>query len=481
MFEYWDCGDATRICHHCTAMVWYEERTVKHYAPRIPKFSICCSDGKIKVPLLTDAPQPLLSLMDYTGGRRSKVFRKYIKALNSMFSFTSTGGRLNDNFNAGGGPYTFRLSGHNYHRIGTLLPTHADGRPRFAQLYIYDTENEVDNRIYSIQNFSPSSGDEVIFRDILRELIEMLDRHNSLVQAFRMARERFFESTMQPVRLRLISSRTTDGRLTNLPAVSEIAALLPGDANETNNRDVLIEERGTGHIKRISELHPKYMALQYPLLFPYGEDGYGLHIPMNTGTTDRNNISLREYYCFRLHFRDSEGHNLHRAGRLFHTYIVDAYAAVTENNLDWYKRNQNKIRSELYHGLHESYFNGERNADSIGRRSILPASFTGGPRHMVQQYQDAMAICRWAGPPDLFVTMTCNPRWIEIDRHVRKLVPGQQNTDRPDIFARVFKIKLDELMNDIRKKNHFGRTKAGDRFTLFYLLKDAANFVSLSL
>ncbi|KAL4555060.1 hypothetical protein LXL04_037671 [Taraxacum kok-saghyz] len=460
MFEYWDCGDATRICHHCTAMVWYEERTVKHYAPRIPKFSICCSDGKIKVPLLTDAPQPLLSLMDYRGGRRSKVFRKYIKALNSMFCFTSTGGKLNDNFNAGGGPYTFRLSGHNYHRIGTLLPTHADGRPRFAQLYIYDTENEVDNRIYSIQNFTPSSGDEVIFRDILRELIEMLDRHNSLFQAFRMARERFLESTMQPVRLRLISSRTIDGRLTNLPAVSEIAALLPGDANETNNHDVLIEERGTGHIKRISELHPKYMALQYPLLFPYGEDGYGLHIPMNAGTTDRNNISLREYYCFRLHFRHSEGHNLHRAGRLFHTYIVDAYAAVTENNLDWYKRNQNKIRSELYHGLHESYFNGERNADSIGRRSILPASFTGGPRHMVQQYHDAMAICRWAGPPDLFVTMTCNPRWIEIDRHVRKLVPGQQNTDRPDICAWVFKIKLDELMNDIRKKNHFGRTKA---------------------
>ncbi|KAL4590686.1 hypothetical protein LXL04_003627 [Taraxacum kok-saghyz] len=317
---------------------------------------------------------------------------------------------MNDNFNSEGGPYTFRLSGHNYHRIGTLLPTHADGRPKFAQLYIYNTENEVYNCIYSIQNFTPSSGYEVMFRDILRELIDMLDRHNSLVQAFRMARGRFFESTMPPVRLRLIGSRTTDGRVTNLPPVSEIVALVPGDANETNNRDVLIEERGTGHIKRISKLHPKYMALQYPLLFPYGEDEYSLHIPMNTTTTDRNNISLREYYCFRLHFRNEEGHNLHRGGRLFHTYIVDAYAAVTEHNLDWYKRNQNKIRSELYHGLHESYFNGERNANAIGQRLILPASFTGGPRHMVQQYQDAMVFCRWAGPLDLFITMTCNPR-----------------------------------------------------------------------
>ena len=63
-----------------------------------------------------------------------------------------------------------------------------------------------------------------------------------------------------------------------------------------------------------------------------------------------------------------------------------------------------------------------------------------------------MAICRWAGPPDLFITMKCNRRWIEIDRHVRESVPGQPNTDIPDIFARVFKIELDELMNDISKK-----------------------------
>ena len=38
------------------------------------------------------------------------------------------------------------MNGQNYHRIGTLLPEGKD-RPRWAQLYIYDTENEVRNRI----------------------------------------------------------------------------------------------------------------------------------------------------------------------------------------------------------------------------------------------------------------------------------------------------------------------------------------------
>ena len=33
---------------------------------------------------------------------------------------------------------------------------------------------------------------------------------------------------------------------------------------------------------------------------------------------------------------------------------------------------------------------------------------------MVQKYQDAMAIVRKYGKPDLFITFTCNPNWAEI-------------------------------------------------------------------
>ena len=61
---------------------------------------------------------------------------------------------------------------------------------------------------------------------------------------------------------------------------------------------------------------------------------------------------------------------------------------------------------------------------------------------MNSRYQDAMAIVRVKGKPDLFVTFTCNPKWLEI---VEELLPGQQAEDRPDIAARVFKMKLDEL------------------------------------
>ncbi|RWR85036.1 putative AT hook motif-containing protein [Cinnamomum micranthum f. kanehirae] len=103
---------------------------------------------------------------------------------------------------------------------------------------------------------------------------------------------------------------------------------------------------------------------------------------------------------------------------------------------------------------------GDTDASSVGHRFILPSSYTGGPRYLVQQYQDAMAICRWAGPPDLFVTFTCNPYWKEIQDMIAS-IPGQRVKDRPDIFARVFRLKLKELIDDLRKRMHFGFVIAG--------------------
>jgi len=53
----------------------------------------------------------------------------------------------------------------------------------------------------------------------------------------------------------------------------EVAALMVGDGSEVvDRRDVVIAQRA-GPVQRIYELHVGYMALHYPLLFPYGEDG----------------------------------------------------------------------------------------------------------------------------------------------------------------------------------------------------------------
>ena len=43
-------------------------------------------------------------------------------------------------------------------------------------------------------------------------------------------------------------------------------------------RDVIIEHYHDG-LQRISDLHPSFMQLEYPLLFPYGEACFHLTIP----------------------------------------------------------------------------------------------------------------------------------------------------------------------------------------------------------
>ena len=55
------------------------------------------------------------------------------------------GGKQDKSVNVGRGPYCYRIQGH-LHKIGTLLPEKGKP-PKFSQLYIFDTKNEIQNRI----------------------------------------------------------------------------------------------------------------------------------------------------------------------------------------------------------------------------------------------------------------------------------------------------------------------------------------------
>jgi Helitron helicase-like domain at N-terminus len=59
------------------------------------------------------------------------------------------------------------------------------------------------------------------------------------------------------------------------------------------------------------------------------------------------------------------------------------------------------------------------------------------------------------GAPSLFITLTCNPNWPEIRRNIE---PWQTASDRPDIVARVFELKLKKLINYLTIENILGRT-----------------------
>jgi hypothetical protein len=121
-------------------------------------YSNCCKYGKIRIPPFKDPPQFLARLLDYKGDSLSKHFLQKIRQYNSMFAFTSMGGNIDRKINQGEGPYVFRINGQIHHRIGSLLPK-PNQVPKFAEPYIFDTKNEIENRIRALSSEDPENND----------------------------------------------------------------------------------------------------------------------------------------------------------------------------------------------------------------------------------------------------------------------------------------------------------------------------------
>jgi len=250
---------------------------------------------------------------------------------------------------------------------------------------------------------------------LIQQLLAVMDEHNKLVKIFRMVRDFRALNENVPVRLRLFRNRNFDSRTYNVPDVDEVAALIVGDFEDSEDgRDIVVREKD-GMLQRIHETHSEYIPLQYPLLFPFGEDQYQEHIVRNeltsTGTVKKRVcVSVREFVAFRLQERTLEDSVLFLGKRLFQQFVVDMYSMIESQRLSWVRQNQAKIRSGFLLGLEEAVGRGDSDASFIGSRVVFPASFTGGSRYMFNNCQDAHALCKRYGYPYLFLTITCNPK-----------------------------------------------------------------------
>eukprot|EP00267_Zea_mays_P055899 XP_023155935.1 uncharacterized protein LOC111589330 [Zea mays] len=138
-------------CSYCHAVFWYAERVRSNQQDSSIRYNNCCKGGKISIPPFKPRPKPLASLARFDGDATSRKFIRNIRQYNCLFAFTSMGAQIDNSVNDGRGPPLFKICGQVHHRIGTLLPD--DGcPPRFIQLYIYDTTNEVQNRINALDS-----------------------------------------------------------------------------------------------------------------------------------------------------------------------------------------------------------------------------------------------------------------------------------------------------------------------------------------
>ncbi|WVZ54142.1 hypothetical protein U9M48_004992, partial [Paspalum notatum var. saurae] len=110
--------------------------------------------------------------------------------------------------------------------------------------------------------------------------------------------------------IRIVGAREGDPVQYNLPTTDQLAMLVVGDFTlDTFRRDIVIEAR-SGQLQRISALHPAYMALQYPLLFPYGERGFQVGVvyedTVSASSNARSKMTPQDYYCCLFHYKPDQ-------------------------------------------------------------------------------------------------------------------------------------------------------------------------------
>ncbi|KAJ9547568.1 hypothetical protein OSB04_020111 [Centaurea solstitialis] len=257
-------GKPNHTCGHCGAIMWYEERSRKDRSTSNPKFTSCCLEGRVKLPLLSLTPQTLHYLLSLESRVKGVNFRKEIRTYSSMFALTSLRYRVDSKINRGKGPYIYRVCSQNCHMIGYLLPK-IEKRPQVAQLYIYNTENETNNRVDAMRR---QFGIDDIDVEVTKDLSTMLDEHTRGKRQISVLAEYCFSIADH-------KNCTTDGRQYTLPSANEVAGLIVGDLSKKNfELDVIVEHHDPNWvdiISRVFEIKLKQLMADLNTGKPFGK------------------------------------------------------------------------------------------------------------------------------------------------------------------------------------------------------------------
>ncbi|XP_063781333.1 LOW QUALITY PROTEIN: uncharacterized protein LOC134929683 [Pseudophryne corroboree] len=316
--------------------------------------------------------------------------------------------------------------------------------------------------------------------DCRPNIMDTIDRffrtHNRLAHSYQLIRNihkqqvQLAAETGQQVpvvSMALRRDRHSDYRRYNKPTSNEVAMIFVNEDGEPPfHRDIRIypinPDDPNQPFINLNILSPNMDPMTYALLFPYGEPGWqpNWHCASYNGAQlnpKRTYVTMLQYKAALTAIRD-EFSPIMYAGKLTQQWLVDSYLQVEANRLNYIRHNQKRLRAEQYQGLADHVANmADHNHIAAGVPIILPSTFEGSPRHMRERCCDAMSIFAKWGAPDVFVTFTANPTWPEIIDNLR---PGEHTSDRPDLVARVFKIKLDALIDDLTKHSLFGQAQA---------------------
>jgi len=244
----------------------------------------------------------------------------------------------------------------------------------------------------------------------------------------------------------------------------DIASIVSEDSNRPNRR-ILFHLRNEMTPSSISLMSNIMEPLCYPLLFPYGEKGWG--------SNNRKQLKFNDcvLHRFLLPERDPEGNLLlmptqctpprlitfsrfQLMFRLGQTFLVDMISRIIDYRLQFNKLAQHTLFVQPRHDFpgdeNDELNDGDRNPDNLEgapdadepeRTTFLSQSFHGSRRYLLSLARSAICLVAEFGRPTLFITFTCNQHWSEVKE---MLFEGETAYDRADVTKRVFHTKLEK-------------------------------------
>ena len=443
-------GKMDVVCQHCMALKYVKESA-----------STCCCNGKVLLDSFPLPPEEINKLW-HANTAESKLFQEHARSINNAVCLASL--KVNERrFQSGFTPNVI-FEGKVTVRAGPLQAGEGE-RPYFSQLYVHDSSLETSQRFQNTHIPSNvSKSQKKMIESILKKVQNELHIHNPFIKDFKQimeipAEELGHGKLVISAKRRPIEEH--ERRYNAQMNLNEVSIL-----TNTERHDLVLQKRGGG-LHTISDLNPKGMPLHFTLLFPHGTYGWN---PETRHVDGKRRVTPREFYVFYLNQRDNEKDYIHSARRLFQEWTCMAWVTVENQKLLYQRLNQKALRADTYRNVKEAtevyqlelapredgMFKDDNQQPAMGRK-ILSSSFSGSPRWYNAKFQDGMAICREYHKPDFFITMTCNPNWQEIKDQLKE---GQNAQDRPDIVARVFKLKKDQLMQDLKSGHLLGKVVA---------------------
>ncbi|CAH1188744.1 unnamed protein product [Phyllotreta striolata] len=421
-------------CPHCGAPLFHEELDRKKW---------CCGQNLYNVQQL----KPLDATF-----YKNPLFLAHPRHYNDLFAFCAMVTKWKHKTGLG----FMKIQGRTYHKVHDL---NLKGTSYANQSYMYIDDG--DARRMEASKF------DYLKKEIIDQISRYLDSiNNPFVKHYR--RLSLEPSDQAHLVFECKTRRQAGPVLGEQPQSTEVAAVINTTEEAYDPRSIVIWKVGKGEKQRILNVfHPLMEPMQYPLLYPHGETGWGF------GKYDKRGGKLSQLRYIRCLLLSDE--RFTAFNKLSETWLVDMYCRIEEERLNFIRRcqrntnagqmrvatlaevrdvaelNQRRddIRRERQNLGEDETIQGE---GFVAGKIYLPHSFTGGPRFMKIKYMNAMAVVERLGIPDYFLTFTANGQWPEIKASTHKSC----KMGEPQVVNRVFKLYLDELLRDLRSGRWFG-------------------------